>query len=257
MANADDVNTRPVSPNDGPDAREPPTGLDDATGQKLLAAIEEVRDEARERDKRTDARFERLESRLEEAVAEGRTNTKNIAEQADALTRVASAAAKAVDLALEAKRQLANTTDDTTKIVQSALQIHGASIAMTVDAAVNKAVEPIKSDIAELKRSDEAQTLAMKAQDGVLADQNAALKDHGEKIDTVVKSVGTIATGVSKLVTWRSHWAIKAAAIVGIALGAAAYGYCNARTTNSADGQRTQQLPTSTGEHGLVRPTEH
>ena len=115
--------------------------------EKLLAAIEEVRDEARERDKRVEARFSHLESQLADVVSKTDGNTKLIGEQAEAITRVASAAAKAADLGLEAKQQAARAPDDTSKMIESAMRIHRSSIADTVDIAVREAVQPISEKV--------------------------------------------------------------------------------------------------------------
>lgn len=152
--------TSEAKPSDPGEASKP---LSSDPTEKLLAAIEEVRDEAREREQRTDDRIARVERQLVEVTIKTDGNTKLIGEQAEAITRVASAAAKAADMALDAKQQVARAPDETTKLVESALRIHGASIAFTVDAAVKTAVSPIREDVDSLKTDGEKQSEAVGA----------------------------------------------------------------------------------------------
>jgi hypothetical protein len=140
---------------DSDEIRAPRSELSGDLTARVLSTIEQVRDEGRERDKRIEARFAHLEGRLDEVVGKTDANTKNIGEQAGALTRVASAAAKAADLALEAKQAVAKAPDDTTKLVESAIRIHSLAIAQTVDAAVKSAVEPLASKVATIEQREE------------------------------------------------------------------------------------------------------
>lgn len=193
--------------------------LSDATGQRVLNAIAEMRTEARERDVKIDARFERLESSIEEVRAETKGNSKNIGEQADALTRVASAAAKAADLALEAKKQAANASDETTKVVESALRIHGASIAMSVDQAVKASLAPLAADVEAVKKDGAEKTTALQALKKSDEETEKTLKDHGAKIDGVVTSIGTIAKGVARLLRWQDALWFKIAIVAAVLVG--------------------------------------
>lgn len=183
--------TRPTPPSGM--ASMPPLDASD----KLLRAIEEVRDEGRARDERNNARFERLEGKLDEVAAKTETNTKNIGEQADALTRVASAAAKAADLALEAKQQASKAADETRTIVESALRIHGTSIASTVDAAVTKVVAPIVQKVDALEKNDASMAITLANQDSQLA-----------------LAVSLLA----KIADWRKSWAFRIAFVIGGAI---------------------------------------
>lgn len=161
-----------------PDAQpsEPSSEINMPAAQKVLNALEAIRDEAREREKRSDERekrnderFERIESAivviqagLEDVRDETKQNTKNLGEQADALTRVASAAAKAADIGLQAKQVAGEASAQATQIVESAIRIHGASISVTVNDAVKNAVEPLKKDIEDIRTRDTEREKMMK-----------------------------------------------------------------------------------------------
>lgn len=196
--------------------------------QKVLSAIEASRDEARERDKKADVRFEQLESQIKdvstqlesqikEVAVKTDANTRLIGEQAEAITRVASAAAKAADIGLEAKQAAGEAGSRSTQIVESAIRIHGASIGVSINDAVKESLKPLAVDVESLKRSDADQAIALAALKKSDEETAVAISDQGKKIDGVVTSVGTIASGVAKLARWQDHWAVK----VGIAVAAA------------------------------------
>lgn len=86
------------------------------------------------------------------------------AEEAESISRVASGAARAVDIALKAQSEASSAKADVTNIVASALKIHGASIAQTVDGAVKAAVGPLVKDVEALKDNDGDQNTTLAAQ---------------------------------------------------------------------------------------------
>ncbi len=180
--------------------------------EPVLRAIEEVRDEGRAREVKTDAmfaaaevktnaRFSAVELKLADVASLGESNAKHIGELNGSLLRVASGAAKAVDLALEAKTQAAGARDEATKIVESALLIHGASIAASINDVVKGAVKPLADKIDSLEKSDETTALT-------LAGQN-------KQLNLIVGAV----TGL------KDHWLVK----LGLFVGAVVAGYFIAR----------------------------
>ncbi len=186
--------------------------------EPVLRAIAEVRDEGRAREVKTDAmfaaaevkteaRFTLVESRLADVASLGESNAKHIGELNGSLLRVASGAAKAVDLALEAKTQASGARDEATKIVESALIIHGASIAGSVNDVVKKAVEPLSLKIDSLEKNDEKQAVSLANQDTQL-----------------VRVVDLLST----LARWQNHWAVKAGIAVAGLVGAGVAGYFGA-----------------------------
>ena len=125
----------------------------------IRAEVQQTRDEARERDKAHEARFTRLESQIADVAGKTDGNTKLIGEQAEAITRVASAAAKAADLALEAKQATSRAPAEMQQLVESALRIHGAaaaaSIAATVDESVQRAIQPLAQKVGQIEQREE------------------------------------------------------------------------------------------------------
>lgn len=135
----------------------------------ILAAISDLSAEGRAHREETRARFGNLETsvrKLNDRVDEHSQNEQRtrsaLAEQAESLSRVAGAAAKACDLALEAKKEASEASANTKTVVESALRIHGSSIAVIVDNAVKQAVEPIKADVVNIKETGEERALAQK-----------------------------------------------------------------------------------------------
>lgn len=147
------TSTAPLEPRVG-QLDEIRAGREESTA--ILDAIGRLETEIHATRRESNARFSHLERRLDEVVSKTETNTRHIAEQADALTRVASAAAKAADLALEAKQQSARTPDDVAKLVESAMRIHEGSFGRAVDRAVETAIGPVVADVDALKRSTSA-----------------------------------------------------------------------------------------------------
>lgn len=187
--------------------------MDDTT--KLLhaieAAVEEVRDEARsDREEsrahreKTDARLGAVETKLADVASLGEQNAKHIGEFNGSLLRVASGAAKAVDLALEAKQQASKATDEASKVVESALRIHGASIAASVTDVVKHAVQPLSDKIDTLEKNDAKQSATLAQQDTQL---------------------GSILGLVSKFARWQDHWAVKVGFALFTAIGGLLAGY--------------------------------
>lgn len=142
----------------------------------ILTALGEMRAEIQETRRESNARFTHLENRVADIAGKTEHNTKLIGEQAEALTRVASAAAKAADLALEAKQQVAKSPDETTKLVESAIRIHSSAIAATVDAAVQKAVQPLSAKVGALEVQD--------------VQRESMLKQSNEALGAVVDELG-------------------------------------------------------------------
>ncbi len=180
--------------------------------EPVLRAIAEVRDEGRAREVKTDAmfaaaevktnaRFNAVELKLADVASLGESNAKHIGELNGSLLRVASGAAKAVDLALEAKTQAAGARDEATKIVESALLIHGASIAASVNDVVKRAVEPILVEVTGLKDNDVSQN----------------------------KQFASIVQMLSKFLRWQDHWALKVGVVLAMLIGATVAGYFGAR----------------------------
>ncbi len=117
------------------------------------------------RDLSNDKRFERIEGEVADhrkelgdhrnAIKDQRAqldeHNKLFREQAIALTNVAASAARAADAALEAKREASRSRDEAVTIVESAIRMHGASIASTVTVAVSAAVVPLVNEVDKLK----------------------------------------------------------------------------------------------------------
>jgi hypothetical protein len=177
-------------------------------------------------------RVERLEGKVDrldgdvlavrEDVAEIRERTKALADAdvkfADQITKVSSAAAHAAEIGLKAMTRASENEDATTKIVQSAMTIHNASIAATVEATVAKIAGPIASEVAALKTNDVAQNETLREQNATLAAQNETLAD-------IKKMVGKVLQPFVHPLTRR---VIIAAAIIGALVGGAVAGYVTA-----------------------------
>jgi uncharacterized coiled-coil protein SlyX len=122
----------------------------------ILAALGDVRTEFV-------MRFERLETTT---AAHGKTlvtlsdqvtqNTKNIADQATALTSVAESAAIAAKISAQALSRVGTVQDDTQKMVESAMAIQKGAIATAVKDAVKPLEKQAEQREKKLEQSNEA-----------------------------------------------------------------------------------------------------
>lgn len=129
----------------------------DESTTTLLRAIEEVRDEARDRDKRTDARLEKLEGKasaqattLSHLGSEVSKLASQHAELATAQVSVAKAAGIASELAAQAMSRVSTSQDDTRKMVESAMIIQKG----VISAEMAQAVSPIAKAVDDLTKRD-------------------------------------------------------------------------------------------------------
>lgn len=86
-------------------------------------------------------------------------HTKNIADQASAITSIAKSAATAAELSAQALKGVNTAKDDTRKMVESAMAIQKGAIESTV----REVVKPILDDVDGLKTSGAKQTEAVSA----------------------------------------------------------------------------------------------
>lgn len=128
------------------------------------------------------------------------------------LRKIAGAVADAADIGLKAMRRASDAEDNTSKIVQSALTIHNASIAASVEATVTKVIKPLDEKIEATEKRQES---VSKAQTETLAAQNETLADIKKVLGTVAKALG------------HPHLrkAIIIAAVLGALVGGAVAGY--------------------------------
>lgn len=166
----------------------------DAT-DKVLDAIDGLDKKIDRHNQANDERFVRIEEELKEhrdelgshgtELKEHREQLTShntlLREQAQAVTTVAGTAARAVEHALAAKQDAGRSVDEATKIVESAIRMHSASIASTVTVAVNAAVNPLVAEVDTLRTNT-------KLQDKTLADQGVKL----DAILTIAKSTASI-----------------------------------------------------------------
>lgn len=127
-----------------------------------------------------------------------RTHDTQLSEQASLLVKIGQAAAAAVDHALEAKRAAGQSVDEATKIVESAIRMHSASIATTVQAAVKAEIAPIVADMVMVKASDQSQTT---------------------DITSIKTDVGIIKTAVAGIAKALGHPYLRLLIVLCIALG--------------------------------------
>lgn len=160
-------------------------------------------------------RVESIENKVDKTAAElheVREHVRTLAEAdvkfAQQMTQVAGAAAHAADLGLKAMTRAGEAEDTAAKIVQSAMTIHNASIATSVEATVTKAVEPLAAKFSQLETND-------KKHDETLEAQNATLDDIKKAVGTIAKALG------------HPHLrkAIIVAALLGAAIGGGVAGY--------------------------------
>lgn len=126
------------------------------------------------------------------------------------ITQVSAAAAHAANIGLDAMKRAAETEDNATKIIKSALTIHNASIAATVDATVKAIVKPLADDVTNLKAGEEQ--------------RDVALADIQSTLAKVAKAIGSP----------RLRRALLAAAVVGALIGGAVAGYTGVAGTDAA-----------------------
>jgi hypothetical protein len=190
--------------------------MDQDATDKLLAAIQGLDKKFDDKAAADEARFSHIEAELDNVIARDRARDTQFATFADSLNKCASAAANAADIGLKAQRSANEVRDEATKIVHSALQIHNASIASSVEIAVKAAVAPLARQVGE-------HAAAFKRQDGELAVQTELLK-----------RIETATIGNPKL-----RKAVFVLACVGALVGGAVAGYMAARGESAA----THALP--------------
>lgn len=198
---------------------------------KLLAAIEavqvevrETRDEARARDEKIgqrldehDARFQRVEA--DTAVLRGNVvelqewrneSAKQMSSQAQAMTSMAQAITNATNVALDAKASASTSVDEARKIVESAIKIHGVSMAGMVEASVTKSVRPLADKVDLIEKND--------------AEQNKTLATMQATLEGIAGSIGKAIS---------NRW-IRVAIVVGVLIGGVIAGYFGGRGTSGA-----------------------
>lgn len=198
------------------------TALPSDPTDRLLTAIENIDKKFDEKSKADNERFARLEA--DGAALRGAfldlqgqldTHGKLIASHATTMTEMAAASARAASIALEAKQDANRAVDESTKIVKSAIEIHGLSIATTVDAAVQKGMKPLVEQIVELKANDAELKTNDADQKQTLADQNTEIAEMKGMLKTVVKALGNPAL----------RKVLIASAVIGALVGGAVAGY--------------------------------
>jgi len=131
----------------------PSTPKSDGHRAEVIGRVEKVET----RLGRVEERVKGIETQVDDM---DRRFSRNAAEQADALTKVASAAAKAADIALQAKQDAHSADANARTIVESGLRIHSAAIAVTVDQAVHNAMKPLADEVSKLKDVDKERSEA-------------------------------------------------------------------------------------------------
>ena len=193
----------------------------DAT-DKLLAAIDGVDRKLDEKNKADTARFaahevelrehgDRLtahDAKFKDHDDELKTHAAMLRDQASLLTTIGHSAARAVDQALDAKRVAGQSVDEATKIVESAIRMHSASIATTVQSAVKSEIAPLVTDLGKVKESDAAKAEAI-----------VELKTSMDALTSMMKGV-VKALGHPKL-----RWLLIVCAALGALAGGAAAGW--------------------------------
>lgn len=194
----------------------------------ILRAVEALRGDFETHRGDLTTKFERLEAKtdahagaLGNLTNEVAAHRSQLAELATAQVSTAKAASAAAEISAQALAKANSSQDENAKMVQSAMHIQKDAIA----AAVTAAVAPVVENVAKLEKNDADRAATLEGQNVSLAalkksDEETAvtLGAHGKKIDGVVTSLGTIASGVAKLARWQDHWAVK----VGIGVAAAA-----------------------------------
>jgi hypothetical protein len=186
--------------------------------EKLLQAIEAFRDEARVRDEKNEARFEehgvkldahgaKLDAHgaaLSTLTAEVARHASQLFQLSEAQVGVAKSSAYAAELAARAMTMASTASDDTRKMVESAMVIQKDAIA----GVVREVVAPVVTEIETLRANDAAVTATLENQDTQLAN--------------VVRLLSTLAR-------WQNHWAVKAGIALAGLIGAGIAGYFGAR----------------------------
>lgn len=154
------------------------------------------------------SRLDGHDAKLREHDEQFRTHSSLLRDHAGMLTSIGGSTARAIDIALEAKRDASRSVDEATKIVESAIRMHSASIASTVQGAVKSEIAPIVVDLGKVKESDEAKAVAI-----------TDLKTSMDALTTMMKSV-VKALGHPKL-----RWLLIVCAAIGALAGGAAAGW--------------------------------
>jgi ABC-type transporter Mla subunit MlaD len=116
----------------------------------ILAALDGVRTEFVGRMERLETTTAAHGDALKTLADQVNANTKNISEQATAITNVAKSAAVAAELSAQALAKVSTAQDDARKMVESAMAIQKGSIAL----AVTEAIQPVLNDVESLKASN-------------------------------------------------------------------------------------------------------
>lgn len=155
-----------------------------------------------------DTKVDKTASEVHEVREQVRTLAAADVKFAEQMGTLSGATARNADMVTKALQRANDVEDTATKIVQSALTIHNASIAASVEATVTKAVEPLAAKFAHLEASDEKHEKTLEAQNQTLADIKTA-------VGTIAKALG------------HPHLrkAIIVAALVGAAIGGGVAGY--------------------------------
>ncbi len=172
---------------------------------KLLAAIDHIDQKIDRHNQANDERFVRIEEELAEhregisshgrALTEHRdqlsTHARLLTDHAGFLNNIQTTTARAVDLALEAKREASRSVGEATQIVESAIRMHSASIGATVQSAVKTELAPLVGDVDKLKTGAKAQAETITEQgktlDAILViAQSTAKLLGGKKLRAVV-----------------------------------------------------------------------
>lgn len=140
------------------------------------------------------------------------------------LLKLSQATANAVEHALSAKREASTTKDESLKIVESAIRLHGASIGATVTTAVQASVAPLTSEVRALQTGN--------------ADRDRAMTN-------LKTEVGDIKTGVTNIAKSLGHPVLRWTLIICGALGALSGGFYAAYTAHKAADSVAAPAPSS------------
>lgn len=195
----------------------------DAT-DKLLGLVENIDRKLDAKSEADEKRFAEHATRLDghdEKIADHderlRTHDVQIRDQAQLFTSFGHSVAKAVDVALEAKREASQSKDEALKIVESAIRMHSASIGATVQSAVKTEIAPLVAKVAVQEATTDAQTKT-------LADQDV-------KLDKLV----TLATSIAAPLAHKHfRQALFVCACIGALMGGIAAGWKAHETTTPA-----------------------
>lgn len=198
---------------------------------KLLAAIErveteirETREESRQRDEKIAARLDEHDARFTRLEAETATHrgvltdlqtwrdahVGIVSQNSNTVAQLSAAVAHATNVALEAKQSASASVDEARKIVESAIKIHGVSMAGMVEASVTKSVRPLADKVDLIEKND--------------AEQNKTLASMQATLEGIAGSIGKAL----------SDRRLRVAIVVGVLIGGVIAGYFGGRGTSGA-----------------------